>query len=249
MNYVLLKYGYPPVIIKSSDKKEYLNALNKADVGDLEAFIEYIAKQLIWSIQLNIKAGKGESIEEPGDVDKEIELLSKELNPKNQQTPFKLPVHLINFFNESGKNFIRAYFEKLFKLMPTISYLEVSLHIEFPGNGMKSYDYKYPSFTLEHIIIDITNYLKENTQRVNLKSIERVTLGVNMKGIKNNIEKKFATETDISFSFSDYYYTLEFKGISKRKFYSEEITPEEITDLINSEFKRIISHLRESLKS
>jgi Fic family protein len=28
MNYVLLKYGYPPVIIKSSDKKEYLNALN-----------------------------------------------------------------------------------------------------------------------------------------------------------------------------------------------------------------------------
>src|SRR5450432_2228970 len=35
MNYVLLKNGLPPAIIRSDDKKAYLFALNQADSGDL----------------------------------------------------------------------------------------------------------------------------------------------------------------------------------------------------------------------
>lgn len=50
MNYVLLKHNFPPVIIKSSDKKNYLNALNQADTGNVDAFVKYIAEQLVWSL-------------------------------------------------------------------------------------------------------------------------------------------------------------------------------------------------------
>lgn len=63
MNYVLLKNDLPPVIIKSADKKNYLFALNQADAGDTEAFIQYICTQLVWSLHLYIKTAKGESIE------------------------------------------------------------------------------------------------------------------------------------------------------------------------------------------
>ena len=80
MNYVLLRNDYPPVIIKSADKKGYLNALNKADVGDLNAFVEYVANQLIWSLEINLKAAKGESVEEEDDLDKEIEVWKKGLS-------------------------------------------------------------------------------------------------------------------------------------------------------------------------
>lgn len=62
MNYHLLKCGYPPVIIKSADKRTYLFALNKADVGDLSAFKKYIAEQLVWSLDVSIKAARGESV-------------------------------------------------------------------------------------------------------------------------------------------------------------------------------------------
>ena len=75
MNYILLKNNLPPVIIKSADKSSYLMALNKADVGDENAFIEYIADQLIWSLQLKLKAAKGEDFEEDDDYLKEIKLL------------------------------------------------------------------------------------------------------------------------------------------------------------------------------
>src|ERR1017187_2803330 len=84
MNYVLLQNNFPPVIVKSLDKKNYIGALNSADAGDLEAFFEYISKQLIWSLELSIKAAKGESIEEPDDLDKQIELLNRKLVSKDE---------------------------------------------------------------------------------------------------------------------------------------------------------------------
>lgn len=62
MNYHLQKCGYPPVIIKSADKRNYLFALNKADVGDMDAFRKYIAEQLVQSLQVSIKAAQGEVI-------------------------------------------------------------------------------------------------------------------------------------------------------------------------------------------
>lgn len=83
-NYVLLKNGFPPIIIKDSEKKEYLMALNKADTGDLNAFVKYIENQLLWSLEISIKAAKGESIEEAGDLDKKVDLLKKSLKTKGK---------------------------------------------------------------------------------------------------------------------------------------------------------------------
>lgn len=78
MNYILLKNDYPPVIIKSADKENYLTALQKADAGERIEIIEYIEKQMIWSLEMKINAAKGESLHEQGDIDKEIALLKRE---------------------------------------------------------------------------------------------------------------------------------------------------------------------------
>lgn len=80
MNYVLLRNGFPPVVIKSSDKRNYLQALNEADAGKMEVFCDYIGNQLIWSLNLSLKAAKKESLDEPGDLDKKIKLLKQKLN-------------------------------------------------------------------------------------------------------------------------------------------------------------------------
>ena len=89
MNYILLKNGFPPVIIKSADKENYLTALQKADIGDRDAILIYIAQQMIWSLELKIKAAKGEDLHELGDLEKEIELLKREKLTKS--TIYKTP--------------------------------------------------------------------------------------------------------------------------------------------------------------
>lgn len=79
MNFILMQFGFPPVIIKSEDKENYFIALQLADAGNIEAFIEYIAKNLVRSLEIMIAGVKGESVEEPDDLDKEIALLEQKL--------------------------------------------------------------------------------------------------------------------------------------------------------------------------
>lgn len=101
MNYILLKNYFPPVIIKSSDKENYLTALQRADIGELNSIIEYIEDQCIWSLELTIKAAKGEDIEELEDIDKEVELLKREklTESKIYKTP-KIVYELIKYIND-----------------------------------------------------------------------------------------------------------------------------------------------------
>ncbi|MFB6455438.1 Fic family protein [Chitinophaga sp. Hz27] len=101
MNYVLLRHNYPPVIIKSDDKKNYLNALNDADIGDLDVFISYIEKQLIWSLELYIKAATGEILDEDADLKKEIELWMKETLAQKHQTLYRNTVNAFGVYSNS----------------------------------------------------------------------------------------------------------------------------------------------------
>jgi Fic family protein len=85
MNYVLLRNGFPPIVIKSSEKQNYLSSLHFADIGNYEPLIEYIAVQLIWWLKISIKAAKGQNISENEDFDKEIEILKrKQFRPKEK---------------------------------------------------------------------------------------------------------------------------------------------------------------------
>jgi Fic family protein len=77
MMYVTMRHGLPPILIKSEDKPNYLRALHEADVGNVGIFIDYIADQLFWSLGISIKAANGESINEPGDLDKRLVALKK----------------------------------------------------------------------------------------------------------------------------------------------------------------------------
>lgn len=110
MNYALLKGGYPPVVIKTEAKADYLRALHRADVGELEAFVDYVAEQSIWSLQLSLKAATGESIDEPGDFEKRLARLKKktgapeEIGMKYNQEALEITLgHLESIFNSWEK--------------------------------------------------------------------------------------------------------------------------------------------------
>ena len=118
MNYVLLAHKLPPVVIKSSDKQNYLHALHLADTGQYEAFIRYIAEQVVSSLEMAIKAAKGESIEEPDDLDKEIALVARQL--QHQET-YKTPQQVLNVFHWAQQKLLAPCeavlqkFDKLFQ--------------------------------------------------------------------------------------------------------------------------------------
>lgn len=121
MNFILMQNGFPPAIIKTEDKENYYGVLRLADVGELEPFIEYIANNLIHSLEMMIKGAKGEDIEEPDDLDKELALLErriKSISPtkeirKSEKTLLNLNYNSINplflEFKKSCEKFSRFY--------------------------------------------------------------------------------------------------------------------------------------------
>ncbi len=89
MNYILYRKGYPMIVVKSSDKDNYLNALSvcdavvgiapsdgsHAEIEQIRPFVAYIEKCIERALITNIKAARGESIEEDDDFMKELKIL------------------------------------------------------------------------------------------------------------------------------------------------------------------------------
>ena len=112
MNFILMQYGHPPVIIKTEDKENYFFVLQQADAGILEPFVDYIATNLNRSLEIMTKGAKGESIEEPDDIDKEISLLDVKLrNAGKRIEKIKSAETLKEFYQETMIKVIEAFAE------------------------------------------------------------------------------------------------------------------------------------------
>ncbi len=111
MNFILMQKGYPPAIIKTEEKYDYFAALQQADAGQLEFFFNYICEQANNSLQLMIKGAKGDSIDEPDDIDKKIALLEQDLESIDEdqeiKTHFNQQVYL-EVLNTWGSDLIKA---------------------------------------------------------------------------------------------------------------------------------------------
>ena len=78
MNMILMRAGFVPAIIRVAERAEYISSLAIAqEGGSIEPFIELVANDTKRSLELLVKVAKGESIEDPDDLDKEIELLKR----------------------------------------------------------------------------------------------------------------------------------------------------------------------------
>ena len=92
VNFILLRGGYPMIIVRSNDKDNYLNALNSSDINvglipsdganaeleQIQPFTEYMQMCVERALTIRIKAAKGENIEEDDDIKKRIALIKKQ---------------------------------------------------------------------------------------------------------------------------------------------------------------------------
>ena len=56
LNYVLLRAGLLPIVVKSRDRRGYLTAIALADAGDLMPLASYFETLIAWSLALGIEA-------------------------------------------------------------------------------------------------------------------------------------------------------------------------------------------------
>ncbi|MEQ8418039.1 MAG: Fic family protein [Imperialibacter sp.] len=233
MNFILMQYGFPPVIIKTEDKENYFAVLRLADAGQIEPFIEYIGSNLVRSLEIMIRGAAGESIEEPDDLDKEIKILYEKAKRvggkirivKNQNAllgfysgPFK---KLLDGFLEANRVFEDFYFQKDF-----IIYMN--------GNGITG---------------PVDNQLFLNLEKVT-EDLEGITISTQFKtfNLDGFNEFNFTSSIQIGFSKTLIILAPAQGDFSLKKLYDDDITDKEIDSLIREEIKRHKEFIEKKIK-
>ena len=142
MNFILMKYGYPPAIIPTEQRKDYIDALREADeTENLVPFAIYVGKCLIHSLDLMRKVAQGESIEEVDDFSKKIAVLQASLEARENVKISKQDVDFTKLIDiELNKNIRNNILQKkIMKLSPM--FLKAILSVQFPVAGISSFLY------------------------------------------------------------------------------------------------------------
>ena len=118
VNYVLLKTGYPPLIVRTEKKGAYLAALQQADAGDLGPLIHHLATELRWSLETAIKAAHGESIEELSDVEKEVDLFVRQQKADKRDVIRLSPRIAVDLYELGWRDLFERFEKKMALVSP-----------------------------------------------------------------------------------------------------------------------------------
>ncbi len=221
MNFILISFTYPPVIIKTDDKKNYFNVLQQADGGKFEPFVEYIAKNLCSSLEIMIKGAKGGKIEDDDDIDKEISLLKEKLKNKGEEIKVtKNKESLLKLFEKSIIPLANSLFDGLQQFDDL--YIENKRVISSNGQGFHSED-KYNQ---------IRNIINE-------KIIYNMNIEYYNYYFKNTEFNEFSYNSKVKLVFHQTSYeVIDNDEIIFKKLYSEQLSKDEISYIVNQEKKK-----------
>ena len=240
MNFILLQNGYPPVIIKTEDKDNYFANLRLADGGNIEPFINYISQNLKHSLQLMISGAKGENIEEDDDIDKEIALLKQKVQASGKALKTtKNDQVVLEVFDKSLKPLFTQLSKKCIMLEELYFYTFYQLN------------YDNQPFPIPYVdkIIDKINKFRTN-QLIDFSPPNSIGFECLYSTFKHNRQKmtNYKTSLKISFDKIDYSINSSRKIEYIRKNYDEQLTPEEINRIVNSEIKAHKEFIEQKLK-
>jgi Fic family protein len=100
-NLILMQFGYPPIVIKQSEKNMYHFALQTADTGKLDPFIQFIIRNVNTSLELYLKGARGENLEETDDLEKDLVALEDKLRRLSSKIVKREKVVLLDIFDKS----------------------------------------------------------------------------------------------------------------------------------------------------
>lgn len=134
MNLILQRRGLVPAIVRVEEKTPYIDALAVADgTDDLTEFTLFIAKQVERIVDLEVRAARGEDISEPGDWEKELEIIGKRVLTM-QDVSFSL----------AGSEYVREWFKKFIQVLEELEkpFMRLFLGTQIKYSAIQN-DHKY----------------------------------------------------------------------------------------------------------
>lgn len=226
VNYLFLRENYPPIVVPTEQKRDYLTSLRLADAGELESLEMFLGKQLERSLKLAIGAAKGESIEEPSDVEKQVALFIREQNSKGRGDESS-DAEIRSFMDLNIKPFLEKLDFKMRTLAPLFAHLDL---IALDGHGGM-----FPS---------INSYLFDSDRNSNPR--RKQTFNYIYQSYQQSSSVSFDFQTIVGIEFGKEGYTLtQDGGMLAANSYFKPMLAEEIDELTS----RILAKTFESIRA
>jgi Fic family protein len=215
LNYVLLMFNYPMVIIKSDDKGNYLKSLNEADAGNIHAFVKYIGNCLKQSFFLYIAAHKGEVIESRQDWKKKLTLLKRELETIDELQE-----------KYSPKTVKKALETKIFPLVERIQNLLLEISNLFLENDVRVWSSTHTTPT--KLRSDVLNF----TRTPSTNYLNDISLTFDYLDFKKNGMNAFSVSVQMDVKFEEFrYHIILANKMLFGKLYHQEINEIELEEI------------------
>lgn len=213
VNYVLMRSGYLPLIVRTDEKEAYLTALRLADAGELSALMTYLQRRLEWSLQLGIKAAKGESIEEPSDLEKEVAIFVRNLKRPDDLPMQRSSQAVRELFDLGLRELIEKFNTKFSKLAPLFAEHTVRILIPPAHSSL--------TLALEAII--------QQPEKNNSLMLHHF-----FRGYRGQAPLPFAFNSKLRMSFDEYRFSIMIDNGSRiYRPYTEPVLPDEAESLAN----------------
>jgi Fic family protein len=169
MNLVMMQHGFPPIVIKSSDKNNYYLNLSQADGGVYEPFIKYISNNLLDSIGIYERAIAGEDIEEQSDLNKKLSLFKKKIESDKNYVSIKKNRQILKGYYSSS---VEPMINKLYSTLDPFKDFFISKTELYYDNNSDKLNVQYENITTSILNIMENDVLSHNLHTYNLTNFK-----------------------------------------------------------------------------
>lgn len=230
MNLMLMQEGYPPAVIRIGERDQYLAALRMADRAEHDDFLSFIAEHVVSSLELFIRAAKGEEIHEPSDLEKEIALLKMGLGHIKEREPLTSQNQKRLF-----ENSIDLLFAEIVRLMSPLCELFAKPLVSLQGERNSRSAGGARKINAEVLLPELRSAPQEANWWHESDFITSLTLKFKLKGFKKVHVEAFDLVASIQLTFEETIYRLKLDEmnppLSIQHFYQEPLTKDEITEV------------------
>ena len=254
-NLILIALGYTPFWISTKERSIYYNYISDIQGygGDKEAFYQYVASLIERSEQLVLDVIDGKDIEDENDVEKELELLKRQLKAKDDKVVPKTNEVIKELYNNSYRKLFEQFIEKSKKFDEM--FVEKKYQSSAEGNRSYNTGIEYFDEFFENLYEKKSNstediYGEEPTP----KKIDDLRLNISFNGFKHDGTNTFGQYTNVWIMFQQYYYIINDSNSQNddfflKKLYSEALTDEEIKVIVNKLTKKLLEDIKSAIKS
>lgn len=256
-NLILIALGYTPFWISKSERSVYYNYISDIQSygGDKEAFYQYVSGLIERSEQLVLDVIEGKDIEEEDDVEKELEILKRQLKAKDDKVVAKSNEAI----KELYQNSFRKLFEQLIEKTKKFDEMFVEKKFQSSGEGNRSWNsgIEYFDEFFENLFEKKSNsggdFYGEEPKP---KKIDDLRLSITYNGFKHDGTNTFGSYTSVFVIFQQYYYIINDTNSSDpdkdtfcKKLYSESLSNEEIKTMVNTLTKKLLADIKGRIKA